>query len=76
MGVQITKYSVCAWGDKNTGETYYGIRVFVAGSGWMNCCEGTRPILLASRKEARDYIAKMKSERDADGFKKAVRAVA
>lgn len=70
MGVQIKRYSVCTWGNKVSEDRYYGVRVLAVGHGWLHVTEGKKPVLLPTKKQALDYIAKMKAERDGNGFKK------
>lgn len=75
MGVQITAYSVCTWGNKNKpdDQLWYGVKVRVKGQGWMHCTDGGGPLLYSTRANAQDSIRKMKAERDKRGFKKPIR---
>lgn len=75
MAIRITRYAVCTWGNKNKpDERWYGVRVFVAGKGWMHCCEGANPLLYSTRANASDCIARMKAERTKGGLKRKVAA--
>lgn len=70
MSVQIKKYRVDMWLNTKTNEALFGVSVNVVGKGWMRVCDGRKAIILENKVEAEDYIEKMKSERDSDGFKK------
>jgi hypothetical protein len=69
MGVKITGYAVSVWGNRNTGEQMFGIRVRVKGQ-WMNCCENNAPCLYPTRTAAKAAIKQMKSERTPTGLLK------
>lgn len=71
--IQIKRYGVVTWGNPYDDERLFGIRVWVRG-GWMNVCEdvceGSAVTLFNKRVEAKAYIELMRSERNAEGFKK------
>lgn len=70
MSVQIIKYRVDTWGNKNSGEKMYGVSVRIVGHPkWVHVAEGGKAVLFYDRVLATDYIAHMKFERDKDGFK-------
>lgn len=66
---QITGYKRSRWLDKSDNSTLYGVKAKVTGQGWCGVSEGGKPVLFHTRREADDYIGKMKSERDASGYK-------
>jgi hypothetical protein len=71
MGVQITGYRVDRWLNTKTNEELFGVSVSVAGrKGWIRVADDGQAVIVESIEEARDYIEKMKSERDSEGFKK------
>lgn len=72
MSVQITKYKVTTWLNKDTCTAVYGAKVFVVGQGWCDVAEDRRGVFFDTKKEAESYLTKMKSERDKSGFKRAV----
>lgn len=75
MGVQITRYKVTIWGNKETGERLFGVAAFSPNHGWMNVSDNRRAVLLDTKKQAAAYIAGMKRERDKNGFKKVAASI-
>lgn len=68
-GIQITRYKVTTWGNKETGERMYGVAAYSSEHGWMNVCDGKRACIFGTPTEARAEIVSMKEQRDADGYK-------
>jgi hypothetical protein len=71
MPVQITKYKVTTWLNKETNLAVYGVKVFVVGLGWCDVADKGKGVFFDTKKEAEFYITDMKSERAKNGLKKA-----
>jgi predicted transcriptional regulator len=69
---QLIDYRVDRWLNKVSNEAMYGVSVKVAGHhGWIRVAENGNAVIKDFESEAISYIAKMKSERDADGYTRA-----
>ena len=69
MAVQITKYKMTTWLNRETNGPKYGVKVYVVGQGWVDVAEDGKGVFFDTPGEAKAEIKRMKAERDRSGWK-------